>query len=666
MQIEKDYPPLSLLMYLQSAPPAVIFSAFQADCVSRGLEWYSIESQRIVLEYCLRHPVSKRYPPRYTTLRSFLKQYMGSIESSDLPMQDLPDGEDPVLLELMEAYIGLSIKSSEINYNMCYKSFFNPYIQRRRSTRRTSVPYLRVNYTADEAGDSNLSSPFHSGSGAFSSSLAAPRPPPGTSSNPRSKHTSRELSPNQSFPGPDELDVPTGAGASATADDKEAEKARRRAEKRDILSMFCPIRVSTQQLSNVGLSLWPAAFVLVQFLAQELLDTSRVLQSSLFPMRGGAWTGDEEKEPPLPPSDRLNWVELGAGAGLTPALLHHIPAYRRHVHTFTLTDYQDTIIENIRYNLQENHVCHVHDYVAAMKGLEGSQVAPPFHHAMSVDWRHPEVYESLLHEWPVVDLVLAADCIYDPEVIEPLVRVIETTMTTTPSSSFYRHTRQVPRDRCCLIVQTHRQDSTMAKFFNLVRPTMTIESFSIVRRPIHQLRDALSANRDGRDGGCIPLGEWANTAGAAGAFEDPDHVVCALQPDEVLPDGALRSLKEAPAEPHPPAGTTATVAGSSAFADVDTQLMSAGSMGTLPHVDMEQLLKDEMIGPFYTPMAGLIGVHVLRLRSEGHEDIVRPPSKLSRAGAAAAAAAAADRGRRRSSGKQSSSGGSALPSAGAS
>ncbi|KAH8609786.1 putative Lysine methyltransferase [Trypanosoma vivax] len=96
---------------------------------------------------------------------------------------------------------------------------------------------------------------------------------------------------------------------------------------------FVSVRLAAGQFSNVGLALWPAAFVLVQLLDAELSAPSPELTDGL--------------------GETLRLLELGAGVGLTPLLLHHLRPYNERVSRFVLTDYQQELVENISFNLND-------------------------------------------------------------------------------------------------------------------------------------------------------------------------------------------------------------------------------------------------------------------------------------------------------------------------
>lgn len=576
-------PPVSLLLYLQSAPPNVILRAFVMDCEARGLFWSSLDAQRLAVYSFIQHPASSRYPPRTSTLRTFLKNYINMLEEvrvdvvasrrstarSDLMNKrgsrrgsrsdNEDDDQDSIEVQLMDSYIHLSANTQSDNSNsMCYKTFFNTY--------------------ADDDDDVY----------AHSRSTAA------------------------------------------------------------MLARFCPVRVASGQFTNVGLSLWPAAFVLVQLLTQELKGLSDIFTRHLFP--GVQWPRPPGS-PPLDVADRLRVLELGAGVGLTPVLLHKVPAYKQSVASSVLTDYQESLVENIESNLDLNGVTLVGDLRTSTCGRDGGKERP-FHTVAVMDWTQCQRNQELLVNWGS-DLILAADCIYDMDVIPGLAKTIKLALTTpsvdtfrdkvasrmsseSTSSSTTSTSHLYPRQRTCVVVQTHRQNSTMKAFFDQVRTFAQVESYTLVRGSLQELgprRAECSSRREKATPSSIiyPLGVWP------AAEEDSsvgESLVCGLQPDEVLSDGSLRSHHNnealrssngndsinsngagestaAASLPHP-SGTSKSTG--------DTPASSDSSLPPLiPDRDLHvtSLLQAEMIGPFYTAMVGLIGVHVLRLTEKG-------------------------------------------------
>ncbi|RNF27523.1 uncharacterized protein Tco025E_00260 [Trypanosoma conorhini] len=190
---------------------------------------------------------------------------------------------------------------------------------------------------------------------------------------------------------------------------------------------FLPVRLAAGQFANVGLALWPAAFVLVELLLAELSSPASVM---------------------LPREGDLRILELGAGVGLTPVMLHQHMCYRERVKGCVLTDYQPELIENILFNL--------HSYITAREPMHDSfcrteeEDAP--HVAEILDWTEHERNRERLQKWGC-NLILAADCIYDVNLIDSLV----TTLHQALSSA---------EDAVAIVVQSHRQKETMKRFFD--------------------------------------------------------------------------------------------------------------------------------------------------------------------------------------------------------
>jgi predicted nicotinamide N-methyase len=123
---------------------------------------------------------------------------------------------------------------------------------------------------------------------------------------------------------------------------------------------------TVDRANEVGLRLWPAAEVLVEW-ALSTLSPSRVL-------------------------------ELGAGLGLVGLALARRPGFR-----VTLTDGDARVCANLRYN-------------AALNGL-GEDVVKQF--------RWEEDFGELWNEAGPFDVVLAADCVYDPSLAPPFAAVVD-------------------------------------------------------------------------------------------------------------------------------------------------------------------------------------------------------------------------------------------------
>ncbi|TPP40445.1 putative methyltransferase family protein [Leishmania donovani] len=544
--------PRSLILFLQSAPPTIVLSAFQADCESQGVAWCSAEAQMLAVEWFVRHPVVKKYPPRRRMVRALLKAYINSVEeqyAADYALSST-SSEDPVQTELMEEFIRVSVFGGASEQGFCFKTFYNPFASAPDTPAITSAP-------------------------------ATSTPPSGPSM------------PLSAIPTPSQV----------------------------LLSMasFSSIRVSCEQFSNVGLSLWPAAFVMIQLLAQELKGQTHMLADVLGLPRATSSTANSSASPapllatsnglhphtmPTPLSlgptascslrssndgsagsssgtnvcsSPLRILELGAGVGLTPVYLHHMKEYQQHVASFLATDYQESIVDNMRFNMTENGIRLVSESLAAQRGLERGPT-PPLHRAALLDWLNHADNEEMFME-DEVDVTLVADCIYDTDVIPALVDTIHLALTARSTAPYTSGT--LKKKRCCIVVQTHRQDTTMQKFFSSVLTFGQVRSYNLVRQVVGSLR--ISEDHSGDDGGCVPLGGWDRQA----QLLNPDQVVCALVPDVILEDGSMRS---ASGQWHDSgANETATAA--------------------------EALLADGMIGPFYTSMVGLIGVHVITLKA---------------------------------------------------
>ncbi|CAJ1010077.1 putative Lysine methyltransferase [Leishmania naiffi] len=722
--------PWSLILFLQSTPSNNVLSAFQADCESRGVAWCSAEAQRLAVEWFVQHPVVQKYPPRRRLARAVLKAYITAVEEQCAANDALlpTPSEDPVQVELLEEFIRLSVLGDGSEPELCFKTFYNPFVSAPDTPFIPSVPAAPAPPLAGPSMPlsaiptvANSSPPqAHPVSPGASPHSSLP-PEMHMNSAPQSMHShsepahvlspsslppcivhsdwSEELlplasvrshptSPSRRLPGHHQQPLSLHSSPQTPASDAATNATAR------VLDQFSAIRVSSEQFSNVGLSLWPAAFVMVQLLTQELEGQTRMLADVLGLPRASSGMCRSESSAPLltapnglhpltmpasvspsplpnrslcssdssrvtkPYSSQLRIVELGAGACLTPVYLHHMEGYKQHVASFLATDYQEDIVDNMRFNMVENGIHLVSDSLAAERGLEGD-LTPPLHRVALLDWmNHDNNNNEGLFMKNEADVILAADCIYDADVIPALVDTIHLALTA-PGSALHRvdtlqpsssakgdgsaatvGTRQ--RQRCCIVVQTHRQNATMQKFFSAVRTFGEVRSYTLVRQVVGSLR--LSEDYSGIDGGCVPLGGWDRET----LLLNPDQMVCALMPDVILEDGSMRSVSHRlhnsctsgeattaadrstsyspPTTPHrtslDTSGITSAIKGlptalqsSKSNHSVDSHVSitrSTSSAAALEAVDA--LLADEMIGPFYTSMAGLIGVHVVTLK----------------------------------------------------
>lgn len=606
------------------------------------------------VEWFVRHPVVKKYPPRRRMVRGLFKAYINAVEEycvGDYALSSA-SSEDPVQTELIEGFIRVSVIEEASGQDLCFKTFYNPFGSAPDTPAITSAsaaptppsgPLMSPSAIRTPSqvhpvspGSSlraSLSPEMHTGSSQRSLNahsepthtlsphglppcivvndgskellpMASVRSPP-TSPSQRSPRHHQHQQQHPKVPLSPHPPAPTPASAAAAAALP--------------LDQFSSIRVSSEQFSNVGLSLWPAAFVMVQLLAQELKGQTHMLADVLGLPRATSSTASSSTSParllaasnglhphttPTPLSlgpmvncslrssndgnagsssvtklysSQLRILELGAGVGLTPVYLHRMKEYQQHVASFLATDYQESIVDNMRFNMAENGIRLVSDSQAAKCGLERGPT-PPLHRAALLDWLNHDDNEKMFME-DEVDVTLVADCVYDTDVIPALVDTIHLALTARSTAPYTSGTlRKKP---CCIVVQTHRQDTTMQKFFSSVRTFGQVRSYTLVRQVVGSLR--ISEDHSGDDGGCVPLGSWDRQA----QLLDPDQVVCALMPDVILEDGSMRSASR--------------------------QWHSNGANGTAAAA--EALLADGMIGPFYTSMVGLIGVHVITLQA---------------------------------------------------
>ncbi|KPA85269.1 hypothetical protein ABB37_01614 [Leptomonas pyrrhocoris] len=744
--------PRSLILYLQCAPHNVVLTAFQADCESRDVSWCSARAQELAVEWFLQHPVARKYPPRRRMLRALLKAYITSIEEhcvAERAYAAESAESETVQLELMQAYIELSVSGGEYmrDTEMSFKTFFNPYVGGPDSPPMYAcgapVPAppttsSLMHLTANHSSPSQLNPPAGGYKLATTSEgdvrVAAAAATAATYSAPRAlSEPSHPITPPRVTAGPDCDDLLPMLNIRATSPSSPARSPFGSSHTQPqpqpppppplsldkILEQFSAMRVSSEQFANVGLSLWPAGFVMAQLLAQEFKGQTHLLTDMLgLPRPLSSVLGNSSNsvpalaaphkvfsaQIPTPPSSppaggrgmrssvgsasaaskpyssQLRILELGAGVGLTPIFLHHMEEYRQHVATFLITDYQDSILDNIRYNFKENGITPVVDFTAAKRGLEGAHT-PPFHRVAKLDWTNHLDNEGIFME-NGVDVVLAADCIYDVEAIPALVDTIHLALTADDISSYlttcarasparadlggsiFSHgnsstngsssaSGSLPpisqKRRCCVVVQTHRQNSTMQVFFSAVRKFGHVRSYTLVRQPIGTLN--VSADGSGSDGGCVPLGSWDKQS----ALLNPDRVVCALRRDVVREDGSLSSMAKrsvnqkgrnnslasnpigsslggtGKTHSRTSAPTAPLSLSSGNFAkdvaffaplhssrsnnSADSHMSFSRNSSSAVMEAAESLLADEMIGPFYTTMVGLVGVHVITLKS---------------------------------------------------
>lgn len=333
--------------------------------------------------------------------------------------------------------------------------------------------------------------------------------------------------------------------------------------------------VACDLFRNVGLSLWPAAFALTELLSQELRGFSSIIPTLVD----------------LQSPRRVRVVELGAGVGLTPCVLDAQPAFRSKVESFCATDYQVELTENIRQNFWLNGLYEAETLSSVdQRRTEEEDVKQQdtslktSHRIKVLDWNEREMCESIFSLFGS-DLLLAADCIYDVSVIAALVSTIEDGLRVKIADDElneglcrqHGQTYLPPPKRSAVVVQTHRQDSTMKVFYDEVRQRgLTLKSYRLLQLPIDVASRMVAEHPEKY----TPVGDWKLSVTLASALPS-GQVVPVLQCDELLEDGSFNSVKQEAKEKKKRKG--------------------------------DQLLEAGFIGSYYVSMMGLLGIHIVTL-----------------------------------------------------
>lgn len=219
------------------------------------------------------------------------------------------------------------------------------------------------------------------------------------------------------------------------------------------------------QFTNVGLSLWPSAYILVLL----------VMRSSAY---GDVWGHRCCADGPVVAQRRA--VELGAGVGLTGVaakLLHAYASWRCSrggdeercagggcdPPVLVLTDYQEAIVDNARVNVASG--CALETLCGACLPAGGDV------NVDLLDWMDFDANATKWCRW-APNVILAADCVYDTSVVGGLVASIAQGLGASSAGG-----RQ---GSCAIVVQTHRQRETMQTFFDSVSAAcMDVESFQV-------------------------------------------------------------------------------------------------------------------------------------------------------------------------------------------
>lgn len=264
------------------------------------------------------------------------------------------------------------------------------------------------------------------------------------------------------------------------------------------------------QFTNVGLSLWPSAFVLLE-----------CLRGALQPNNNNAATaaaGDVSQLLFASSSPSLRFVELGSGVGITGVILERLARLgsidATLVDSCVVTDYQECIVENAATNIKQS-LCSF-DATSSSSTAAAAAAAPAFPIMCEIlDWTSDapakaavfsssssaarsiestqNATEGTVGEQQHIDgrpttssssspscVILAADCIYDIDVVEGLVDTIHTGLAVSLESASSTPTERITP--CCIVVQTHRQESTMKYFFDRVEKLFDVVSWNVAPR----------------------------------------------------------------------------------------------------------------------------------------------------------------------------------------
>ncbi|CUF28090.1 methyltransferase, putative [Bodo saltans] len=263
------------------------------------------------------------------------------------------------------------------------------------------------------------------------------------------------------------------------------------------------------QFTNVGLSLWPSAFVLLECLRGALQPNNN--------NAAAAAAGDVSQLLFASSSPSLRFVELGSGVGITGVILERLARLgsidATLVDSCVVTDYQECIVENAATNIKQS-LC---SFDATSSSSTAAAAAPPAFPIMCeiLDWTSDapakaavfsssssaarsiestqNATEGTVVEQQHIDgrpttssssspscVILAADCIYDIDVVEGLVDTIHTGLAVSLESASSTPTERITP--CCIVVQTHRQESTMKYFFDRVEKLFDVVSWNVAPR----------------------------------------------------------------------------------------------------------------------------------------------------------------------------------------
>uniref|UniRef100_A0A7S2WGL8 Calmodulin-lysine N-methyltransferase n=1 Tax=Rhizochromulina marina TaxID=1034831 RepID=A0A7S2WGL8_9STRA len=227
----------------------------------------------------------------------------------------------------------------------------------------------------------------------------------------------------------------------------------------------CPVKLVQQQAKGIGFQLWPAATFLCRYLEESITGSEH---GQLFGL-----------DKPL---EQLHCLELGAGIGLAGLFAAGLGC-----RTATLTDLPE-VLPILEKNLDANPSLADRVFVAPLSwGTD--------------DWR-------LAHQGRVPDLILAADCVYWPELFAPLEDTLFHLCSQFGATVLLAHTKRWKRDE---------------KFFSLCRKRLSVQKIhEVVERSGdcgEPLTVASGGVGGGGDGGGGPFAPHGTTAASSASNE---------------------------------------------------------------------------------------------------------------------------------------------------
>ena len=411
-------------MYLQAAPVSHVLDAIVALAHTHrcdGKKLFGPALQRLVLRYVVHHPLAVQFPPRLSFRHALLKQLSLLIESeyaTRVRQESEEDTADDDVEEFdedfLEALLELKSSSSAID-------------------------------DSSSPGD---------GASSYKTFLL---PPAACASG-----TEPELgSPKWR----EELEAVAAAASNSSIMCGCAQG------RHDVIPVA--MRVG-DQFTNVGLSLWPSAYVTVLVLVRLLLHREACQAPESLNVHGAGETLrkflrlSEGCQGTMQSASRCHpaaVLELGAGVGLTSICLDRLLPTSV-AGRFIATDYQPVIVDNCLKNIALNY-----ELVLPFQPTASSSRCE----AALLDWTEHDVNAAKIRQWSP-DLIVAADCIYDVAVIPALAETLRLALYQ-PGDDDNKEEDSPP---IALVVQTHRNAETIGLFLKHVSRFAVCESYRFV------------------------------------------------------------------------------------------------------------------------------------------------------------------------------------------